>query len=407
MTPVDPHTCWAIDEDLLDGSIRQERVENSKANSLEERSLGKLLCAVDACSCERLYDHGRSVSSSTLVDLRARADFACVEVSGDLGHQFRQTIRVHRQRCRGHGVALNRGWRGRWRGGRRRWWWRRRTRRRRRRDRRRRHGSNGCWGRGDRSWCHRSWSGRRNGYGRWRHRHHCGCRCWGRWSDRGNRSDRSDRSDRRSCHYWRRHSHRCWCRRDRWRGLQRRRRLHRSGWRWAWCPKTGRGLREAWRGAGGRRTRWWSQGWGSAGEWNFRWRRCRCSRKLLNIHNEIADVDLVTRLNDERRGDLATIDVGAVCALQVNDNEAVVFENNPRVTLADVAFGQDDIVALNPPNGDFILIEFHPALTAAFFRDHDCEHRSFVPFATPSTFRFSERPKTAPIQRSHRALRQA
>ena len=60
----------------------------------------------------------------------------------------------------------------------------------------------------------------------------------------------------------------------------------------------------------------------------------------LEREHEVADVDLVAFLDDQRPGDLAAVDVGAVGALEVDDDEAAVLEHDARVALRHVALGQ-------------------------------------------------------------------
>jgi hypothetical protein len=97
-------------------------------------------------------------------------------------------------------------------------------------------------------------------------------------------------------------------------------------------------------------------------------------RVLIERHDEVADVDLVPGLHDQRRGDLATIDVRAVRALQVHHDEAVVLEDDARVALRDVALGKDDVVPLDAANRDLVLIEIEGALRSTLLRDDDFEH---------------------------------
>lgn len=67
------------------------------------------------------------------------------------------------------------------------------------------------------------------------------------------------------------------------------------------------------------------------------------------------------------------------------------------MTLTDIALGQNDVVALDTPNGDFVLVEFHPALAAAFFCDHDCEHRSVSPLHRWARTGFRRVPRIRPF----------
>ena len=95
---------------------------------------------------------------------------------------------------------------------------------------------------------------------------------------------------------------------------------------------------------------------------------------LIERHDEVADVDLIAGLHDERRRDLATIHVGAVRALQIHHDEAVVFEDDARVALRDVALGKDDVVPLDTTDRDLVLIEIEGALRSTLLRDDDFEH---------------------------------
>jgi hypothetical protein len=98
------------------------------------------------------------------------------------------------------------------------------------------------------------------------------------------------------------------------------------------------------------------------------------SAGLLDAEDEVADVDLVGLLDHERAGDLAPVDVRAVRALEVDDDELAVLEDDARVTLGDVALGQDHVVALHAADRDLRLVEVEPTLLAAFFRHSDREH---------------------------------
>src|SRR5207248_1330041 len=97
-------------------------------------------------------------------------------------------------------------------------------------------------------------------------------------------------------------------------------------------------------------------------------------RSLVDTDDEVADIDLVRILDDERTRDLAAVDVGAVRALEIDDDELAVLEHDARVALGHVALGQNDVVALHPTDGDLGLVEHHAALLAAFFLDVYGEH---------------------------------
>ncbi len=100
--------------------------------------------------------------------------------------------------------------------------------------------------------------------------------------------------------------------------------------------------------------------------------RTRAGR--LDTEYEIADVDLIAVLYDQGRCDLATIHIRAVGALEIDDDELAVFEHDAGVTFRDVSFGQDDVVALNTPNGHLGFVEFEATLVSTFFGDDDGEH---------------------------------
>ena len=95
----------------------------------------------------------------------------------------------------------------------------------------------------------------------------------------------------------------------------------------------------------------------------------------LDAHDEVADVDLVALADDGGLGDLAPVDVGAVGALQVGDDEAAVPAEQPGVALGDVALGQHQVVALDAPDVDLGALERLAPLGAALLADDDREHR--------------------------------
>src|SRR5262249_9799925 len=98
------------------------------------------------------------------------------------------------------------------------------------------------------------------------------------------------------------------------------------------------------------------------------------ARCLVDTDDEVADVDLVGVLDDERARDLSTVDVRAVRTLEIDDDELAVFEHDARVALGHVAFRHHDVVALHAFDGDLGLVEHHAALLAAFFLDEYGEH---------------------------------
>src|SRR6185436_3355652 len=124
------------------------------------------------------------------------------------------------------------------------------------------------------------------------------------------------------------------------------------------------------------RTRWARIGLDAIATTGRRRRRLRWSvafdvRDIVNADDKIADVDLVGVFDDERARDLATVDVRAVRALEIDDDELAVFEHDARVTLRHVALRQHDVVPLNAAYRDLRLVEHHAALFAAFFLDDD------------------------------------
>jgi len=46
------------------------------------------------------------------------------------------------------------------------------------------------------------------------------------------------------------------------------------------------------------------------------------------------------------------------------------------MALGDIALGQDDVIALDSPDGDLGLVELHTLLRATFFCDDHSEHRA-------------------------------
>jgi hypothetical protein len=96
----------------------------------------------------------------------------------------------------------------------------------------------------------------------------------------------------------------------------------------------------------------------------------------LDLHDEVADIDLVRRLQDERARDLAPVDVSTVRASQIDDDELAVFEQDPGMSLRDVSLGQDDVIALDSPDGDFRLVKAQLLLFTTFFSDDQRKHVS-------------------------------
>src|SRR6185436_13063800 len=89
-------------------------------------------------------------------------------------------------------------------------------------------------------------------------------------------------------------------------------------------------------------------------------------RSPVDADDEVADGDLVGVLDDERARDLAPVDVRAVGALEVDDDELAVLEHDARVVPRYVALREHDVVALHATDGDLELVEHHAVLLAAF-----------------------------------------
>src|SRR5207253_418490 len=101
---------------------------------------------------------------------------------------------------------------------------------------------------------------------------------------------------------------------------------------------------------------------------------CRARPLCRETDDEVADVDLVALADDRRLRDLAAVDVGAVRALEVGDDEATVPEEQPRVVLGDVPLREHQIDALHAADVDLVLVERLAALGSALFADDDREH---------------------------------
>jgi hypothetical protein len=102
--------------------------------------------------------------------------------------------------------------------------------------------------------------------------------------------------------------------------------------------------------------------------------RARRCRRELDAKHEIADVDLVTFADDGRLRDLAPVDVRTVGAFEVGDDEAPVTEQEPGMSLGDVALGKHEVVSLHASHVDLVLVEDLAAFAASFFADNDREH---------------------------------
>jgi hypothetical protein len=101
------------------------------------------------------------------------------------------------------------------------------------------------------------------------------------------------------------------------------------------------------------------------------------------MKDEVADVDLVLVFNHQWAGNLAPIDVGAVGALQIDDDELAIFDDNAGVPLRDVSLGQDDVIALDTPNVHLGLVELKATLLSTLFRDDNREHCASSKPASP------------------------
>ena len=97
-------------------------------------------------------------------------------------------------------------------------------------------------------------------------------------------------------------------------------------------------------------------------------------RRRLEAQHEVADVDLVALADDGRLRDLPAVDVRPVGALEVRDDEPPVTEEQARVVLRHVALREHQVVALDAPDVDLVLVEGLPTLGAAFLADDDREH---------------------------------
>jgi hypothetical protein len=86
---------------------------------------------------------------------------------------------------------------------------------------------------------------------------------------------------------------------------------------------------------------------------------------LVHSQDEVADVNFVRIFYDKRTRDLSAVDVRAVGALEIDNDELSIFENDPSMSLGDIALRQDNIVALNTPNCDLCFVEVQAALVPA------------------------------------------
>ncbi len=97
----------------------------------------------------------------------------------------------------------------------------------------------------------------------------------------------------------------------------------------------------------------------------------------LEAQDEVADVDLVAFANDGRLRDLAAVDVSAVGAFEIGDDEAPVAKEEPGMVLRHVALGEHQVIALHPPHVDLVPIEGLATFGSPLLADDDREHSVF------------------------------
>lgn len=114
-----------------------------------------------------------------------------------------------------------------------------------------------------------------------------------------------------------------------------------------------------------------------------RWRGARAPG-LFDSQDEVTDVNFVGVLNHQWTGDLSPIDVGPVGALEVDNDELAVLENDASVPLGHVSLGKNNVVALHPSNGYFSFVEIEAALVPALLGQRNRKHLG-LPDALPST----------------------
>src|SRR5262249_24170316 len=73
---------------------------------------------------------------------------------------------------------------------------------------------------------------------------------------------------------------------------------------------------------------------------------------------------------------LAAVDVRAVRALQIGDDDAPVAEEQASMSFGNIALGQHEIVALHATDVDLVLVEDLATLGSALLTDDDREHAS-------------------------------
>src|SRR5439155_25224831 len=94
--------------------------------------------------------------------------------------------------------------------------------------------------------------------------------------------------------------------------------------------------------------------------------RARHRSGKLDAQHEVTDVDLVSLAHDGRLRDLAPIDVRAVGALEIGDDDAPVAEQEPRMALGNIALREHEVVALHTPDVDLVLVEDLATLRSPF-----------------------------------------
>jgi hypothetical protein len=112
----------------------------------------------------------------------------------------------------------------------------------------------------------------------------------------------------------------------------------RCGWSRGCREGAARGKGRRWRdGRGGGRGR---ERGGRLGE-RAAGATCAQTGAVVFFHgeDEVADVDFVGVFDDVGSGDFASVDVGAVGAFEINDDELAVFDHDAGVAFGDVPFG--------------------------------------------------------------------
>jgi hypothetical protein len=101
--------------------------------------------------------------------------------------------------------------------------------------------------------------------------------------------------------------------------------------------------------------------------------------RRLDVQDEVADVDLVRGTNDLRAGDLLAVHVGSVGALQVEDNDLPVLDDELGVLLGDIPLRQADVVLVDAADGDLFRVEVEAPGRAAPLREDHAETHAAVP----------------------------